>query len=156
MGMRRVTESKIAEQQILPLKTLIRNRVSRCIPLHWSVITLNLRKNVHTYTYICHYNSSVIHGSKFYLNSFEFRRVSRHNGVPEDRFIFELGPKKSAIQDQKADESGEGRCNVLDQTLLNLVKIYSQYTGENKACNPIKHGDLLTHWGRDIKLLPNL
>jgi hypothetical protein len=42
--MRRLAVSKTDEQLILPLKTLIRRRASRCLLLKWSVRKFNLTK----------------------------------------------------------------------------------------------------------------
>jgi hypothetical protein len=42
--MRRLTVSKTDEQLILPLKTLIRKRASRCLLLKWSVKIFNITK----------------------------------------------------------------------------------------------------------------
>jgi hypothetical protein len=44
VGMRRLTVSKTDEQLILPLKTLIRKRASRCLLLKWSVKKFNPTK----------------------------------------------------------------------------------------------------------------
>jgi hypothetical protein len=42
--MRRLTVSKTEEQLILPLKTLIRKRASKCLLLKWSFKIFNLTK----------------------------------------------------------------------------------------------------------------
>jgi hypothetical protein len=44
VGMRRLRVSKTDEQLILPLKTLVRKRESRCLLLKWSVKKFNLTK----------------------------------------------------------------------------------------------------------------
>jgi hypothetical protein len=46
-GNRRLTVSKTDEQLILPLKTFIRKRASRCLLLKWSVKKFNLTKMSH-------------------------------------------------------------------------------------------------------------
>jgi hypothetical protein len=43
-GMRRLTESKMEGQVMLPLKVLIRKRASRCLLLMWRGRTFNLTK----------------------------------------------------------------------------------------------------------------
>jgi hypothetical protein len=66
-----------------------------------------------TYT---HNRSTIAQGSKFTLNSFEFERIRRCNGVPGSGCLLQFGSYKDGMQNTKAMGSGERRVNVTNET----------------------------------------